>query len=274
MIIQQNHWGVGSLGNTDPNARSFHHSGERRPGKKKPDQQEFTTPQGDSVTLTSQPGHHDSSEEASTRLGDVISFSQTQDAFLQKVQHALERMGELSRLAQTQGQTDTDRKTCSTEFISLQNQIRDLESKMFQAADVFHTSWRDIAAGPSEAPSPGATPAGVDLAQCIEKLDNPGVTEISDAVKASNASNSIECALGIVAELRSKVDTNLHDCHRKGEQLSLDESNPTDAARLITNTDVAEESTQMARFKMLRQSREAMLAQANAMPQSAFRLLG
>ena len=42
----------------------------------------------------------------------------------------------------------------------------------------------------------------------------------------------------------------------------------------IKDVDVAEESTQFAKYNILVQAGTAMLAQANASPQSALRLLG
>jgi len=49
--------------------------------------------------------------------------------------------------------------------------------------------------------------------------------------------------------------------------------NLTAASSRIQDVDVAEESTEYARQNILVQSGTAMLAQANALPQSALRLL-
>ena len=53
----------------------------------------------------------------------------------------------------------------------------------------------------------------------------------------------------------------------------MSKENLSAASSRIQDTDVAEEATQYARFNILVQSGTAMLAQANALPQSALRLL-
>jgi flagellin len=55
--------------------------------------------------------------------------------------------------------------------------------------------------------------------------------------------------------------------------LSLLNENLTATNSRILDTNVAEETTRMARFNILVQSGTAMLAQANIMPQMALRLI-
>ena len=51
-----------------------------------------------------------------SNLGNAVSFTQTQDGFLQKVQSSLDRMSELSILSQDITKTNTDRSNYSVEF--------------------------------------------------------------------------------------------------------------------------------------------------------------
>src|SRR5438552_5083399 len=53
---------------------------------------------------------------ANNNVGSAISFSQTQDGFLQKIGKALDRMSELSILSQDVTKTDTDRSLYNSEF--------------------------------------------------------------------------------------------------------------------------------------------------------------
>jgi flagellin len=57
------------------------------------------------------------------------------------------------------------------------------------------------------------------------------------------------------------------------EQLTVLRDNLSAANSRIKDVDVAEESTQYARYNILVQAGTAMLAQANTMPSSALRLL-
>jgi flagellin len=57
------------------------------------------------------------------------------------------------------------------------------------------------------------------------------------------------------------------------EQLTVSKENLMAASSRIQDVDIAEESTQYARYNILVQSGTAMLAQANALPQNVLRLL-
>jgi flagellin len=57
------------------------------------------------------------------------------------------------------------------------------------------------------------------------------------------------------------------------DQLGVLKDNLTSANSRIKDVDVAEESTQFARYNILVQAGTAMLAQANAVPQMVLRLL-
>ncbi|MDP7179329.1 MAG: flagellin, partial [Verrucomicrobiota bacterium] len=58
-----------------------------------------------------------------SNLGNAVSFVQTQDGFLQKVQASLDRMSELSVLSQDVTKSNTDRSNYSVEFTQLQSYI-------------------------------------------------------------------------------------------------------------------------------------------------------
>jgi flagellin len=58
------------------------------------------------------------------------------------------------------------------------------------------------------------------------------------------------------------------------EQLGVLKDNLSAANSRIKDVNVAEESTQFSRYNILVQAGTAMVAQANASPQSALRLLG
>ena len=52
-------------------------------------------------------------------VGNAISFTQTQDGYLKKIAKALDRMSELSLLAQDVTKSDADRALYNTEFTQL-----------------------------------------------------------------------------------------------------------------------------------------------------------
>ena len=73
--------------------------------------------------------------------------------------------------------------------------------------------------------------------------------------------------------MRARIGANIQRLNVTRGQLSLLNENLTATNSRILDTNVAEETTRMARFNILVQSGSAMLAQANIMPQMALRLI-
>ena len=69
------------------------------------------------------------------------------------------------------------------------------------------------------------------------------------------------------------MGANISRLSMTSEQLGVLKDNLSAANSRIKDVDVADESTQFARYNILVQAGTAMLAQANATPQSALRLL-
>jgi len=83
----------------------------------------------------------------------------------------------------------------------------------------------------------------------------------------------VKAAITQLAEDRANLGANITRLTYTNEQLSILRENLSAANSRIKDVDVAEESTQFARYNILVQAGTAMLAQANATPQSALRLL-
>ena len=74
---------------------------------------------------------------AMNNLANAVSFSQTQDGYMQKVTTALDRLGELTVLAMDITKTNSDRSNYSVEFTQLQNYISDIGTKDFNGVSLF-----------------------------------------------------------------------------------------------------------------------------------------
>lgn len=277
MVIQRDAWSIGSLSSSDQNAQSFHSPNWKHSRGKRSSQQEVVAVEDDVVTIGSHPPHPLQARMANFGLINAITFNQTQDAFLSKVQESLRRMNELSVMAQNEAQSEAERQTYTVEFTQLQNRIREIENKMFKAINLFQPG--ALEAG-GEACNLRARPEGasslrtVQLNECLENTSDPELTTINNAKDASAAVNSIHHALEAVADLRAKVSVDIQRLNSTGEQLSAMDISPDRAELEIRDVNVAEESTRYVRHDILRKSGTAMLAQANAIPQSALRLLG
>ncbi|MFA6544197.1 MAG: flagellin, partial [Limisphaerales bacterium] len=72
---------------------------------------------------------------------------------------------------------------------------------------------------------------------------------------------------------RATVGANVSVLGSYSEQMGVLKDNLTAANSRIKDVDVAQESTNFARYNILVQAGTAMLAQANSTPQSALRLM-
>ena len=73
----------------------------------------------------------------SNNLSNATSFAQTQDGFLQKVGKALDRMSELSTLAQDVTKTTSDVGLYNQEYTKLGAYVADLSTKTFNGVSLF-----------------------------------------------------------------------------------------------------------------------------------------
>jgi flagellin len=273
MVIQRDAWSIGALSSSDQNAQSFHSPNWKHSRGKRSSHQEFIVVEDDVVTIGSHPPHPLKPTTANLGLINAITFSQTQDGFLGKVQEALRRMNELSVMAQDEAHSEAERQTYKVEFTQLQNRIREIENKMFKAMNLFQPG--DTETGNRRhQPEAADSLRTVQLNECLENTSDPELTTINNAKDASAAVDTIHHALETVADLRAKVSVDIQRLNSTDEELSAMDISPDRADLEIRDVNVAEESTRFLRHDILRKSGTAMLAQANAIPQSALRLLG
>ena len=76
-------------------------------------------------------------DAASNNVNNAISFSQTQDGYVQQVNSAFSRMSELSVLAQDVTKTTGDRALYQQEFHALGNYINNVSTKDFNGVSLF-----------------------------------------------------------------------------------------------------------------------------------------
>lgn len=206
---------------------------------------------------------------ASSNVGNAISFNQTQDGFLKKVSKALDRMSELSVLSQDVTKTDADRDLYNAEYTTLGAYIDDVATKEFNGVALFDGTALDVTTD-SDANTYSMT--GVDLAAAAY-TDATSAT-IETATNAASALTDVKTALDQLAVDRANIGANISRLNSTNEGLAVLKDNLSAANSRIKDVDVAEESTNFARYNILVQAGTAMLAQANSTPQSALRLLG
>ena len=212
-------------------------------------------------------------------LGNAVSFVQTQDGFLQKVQASLDRMSELSVLAQDITKTNVDRSNYSVEFTQLQSYISDIGGKDFNGVTLFSTEGTATLAVTIDS---DAATFGMALNDLTSSVATTGLAEIytglttaiTNSVSAASALSNIQTAIQNLADMRANVGANIQRLNMTDDQVAVYNENLSAAASRIKDVDVAEESTRYAKANTLVQSGTAMLAQANMLPASALQLIG
>ena len=199
-------------------------------------------------------------------LSSSLSYSQTQDGFLQKVGKALDRMSELATLALDGTKSTSDKTNYNTEFTELKNYISDIGTKDFNGVSLFSGSALAVTKD-----SDGNTWSL--NASSLNAVDVTSVIASAFNVTSSSAVGTIKTAIENVATHRAKVGANIQRLQFTQEQVSILNENLQASVSRIKDVDVAQESTQFARYNILVQSGTAMLAQANMLPQNSLRLL-
>lgn len=207
---------------------------------------------------------------ASNNVGNATSFAQTQGGFLQKVSDALSRMSELATSSQDVTKTDSDRGQYQLEFAKLQSYITDLASKDFNGVSLFTNTALSVT---TDSEAGKFSMAGINLGASAYTTATGVGTAVGTASGAATALTNVESAIAQLATDRATVGANLSVLGNYSDQLGVLNNNLTAAKSRITDVDVAAESTRFARYNILVQAGTAMLAQANATPNSALRLL-
>jgi flagellin len=207
---------------------------------------------------------------AASNIGNSVSFLQTQDGVLKVTGKVLDRMSELKTLYADPTKNSDDLANYDAEFTQLQSELDSLAGEGFNGVDLFDGS--DLTVLTSEDGSQSVTVSGKDLTDSssgVGTLTDSGVTSLAD-IDLSDITDAIQN----VATMRA---TNGAEQSRLGfaaEVLTVNKANLEAANSRITDVDVAEESTQLARWNILVQSGTAMLSQANQSAQVALKLIG
>ena len=108
----------------------------------------------------------------------------------------------------------------------------------------------------------------------LANIYNTSTSAITNTTSAASALFNIQTAIQNLADMRAKVGANIQRLNMTDDQVNILNENQASANSRIKDIDVAEETTEFARFNILVQSGTAMLAQANMLPSMALQLIG
>ena len=207
-------------------------------------------------------------DAAKANIGNAISFTQTQDGFLKKIAKALDRMSELSILAQDVTKSNADRSLYDAEFSQIAAYVTNTGNRDFNGVSLFSSASLNVTVD-----SEGSTfsMTGVNIGSAT--YTSATASSVATVTLAQTALTNVKAAITQLASDRARIGAYQSRMEFTSSQLTVTKENLAAASSRIQDVDVAEESTQYARYQILVQSGTAMLAQANALPQNVLRLL-
>lgn len=210
---------------------------------------------------------------------DGISLIQTAEGALSEVHDMLNRMYELTSKAENGTLNDTNRLEIDKEIKELQKEVdRIASTTKFNGQVLLNATSTAAGAGTTVSFKIGAGAAAANsLAVNIGGANSValGITAVSagTVTAASNSLAAIETAIDRVSAVRGTLGANQNRLEHTINNLAVTEENLTNAESSIRDTDVADEMMAYTKNNILIQSAQAMLAQANQVPQGVLQLL-
>ncbi len=215
------------------------------------------------------------SAAANNNIANTTSYLQTQDGVLKTTSKVLDRISELWTMHQDPTKNTTDKENYDAEFKQLQKQLSSLASETFNGVALFGSAGTAGTGAVvesvkvSEDANQTVAISAKDLSTALGTLDDSSGAGSLGSIQLSE----IKTAIDNVATNRANNGAEQSRLGFASEVLVANKANLEAANSRIVDVDVAEESTQLARWNILVQSGTAMLSQANQSAQSALRLI-
>jgi flagellin len=204
---------------------------------------------------------------------DAISLSQTAEGALGKIGDMLQRMRELAVQSANATNSPEDRDTLQAEYAQLGEEVtRTIDTTRFNGQPILSTAGTlSFQVGPDSADQVDVTTAdltGGDIAGAVaESIDG------TDNTNPLAAMDAIDLALTEVNDARATYGAaqNRFEAVIGNRQIAAE--NQAAARARIMDADFAAETANLSRAQILQQAGNAMVAQANQLPQQVLSLL-
>ena len=189
-------------------------------------------------------------------LANFASLIQTQAGILEKATEAINRMSELSILAQDIVNTDNDRVSQAREFKELQNLLSEMRFSKFNGIDLFSNS---IFAVVVDSMGKKLNFEGIDPSNWDNYLLDKDLLAIDSTEDAETANNILKSVIQFIGEARSKVGANLNIINEISSGLKILNQNLSAANSIIKDVKLNEISTIYSKSKIIYNSNILML---------------
>ena len=216
-------------------------------------------------------------QQASRNANDGVSIVQTAEAAYQSISDTLVRMRELAVEAANDSLSDTERGFLDTEF-------QDLEAEITRISDV--TEFNGIGLLDGTAGNAGTMTFQVGTRNSANDritvdLNDQDATAlgvnnsaVDSRANAQSAIDDIDTAMESLNTDRAGLGATINSLNVAVTNLGSTIENYGAAVGTIRDADIGLETAEFSRQQVLQQAGVAMLAQANALPTLALRLLG
>jgi flagellin len=217
---------------------------------------------------------------------DGISMSQTAEGAMGKVADSLQRMRELSVQAANATNSDSDKNSLDKEFGELAKEIqRVLGGTSFNGQNILgsNAGTFQFQVGANTTSNDTIDLITSDLTvdatlTAVAGTDNTGsgravIDSTADATTIQGVIDSIDAAITTVNSERAVMGASQSRFDSVIANLQISVENQSAAKSRIMDTDFAAETANLSRAQILQQAGNAMVAQANQLPQQVLTLL-
>jgi len=224
-------------------------------------------------------------EGAQKNAKDGIGMIQTAEGALTEVHDMLNRMYSLTEQAANETYDATDRTNLDMEVQALKEEINRIgTTSSFNGMKLFAASGStivgkklaigDIADGSDNMLSLAFAGVGGELSTGVLNTTNLSIDTLAISAGATSSDlTSIKNAINSVSAFRGKLGAYQNRLEHTINNLGVMRENIQDAESRIRDTDVAEEMMKFTKNNIMNQASQAMLAQANQLPQGVLQLL-
>jgi len=224
---------------------------------------------------------------AARNANDGISMAQVAEGALSKVGDALQRMRELAVQARNATNSSSDKDSLDKEFGELAKEIqRVLGGTTFNGKAILASEAGTLT---FQIGANTTTDDSIDIITdnlqsnatitVIAGTDNTGsargtINSAADTTTIATVINNIDDAIDLVNNTRATFGATQSRFDAIVANLMVSAENQTAARSRIMDADFAAETAAMSRAQILQQAGNAMVAQANQLPQQVLKLLG
>ncbi len=213
-------------------------------------------------------------EQSKRNANDGISLVQTAEGALNEVSSILTRLRELAVQASNGSVSNADKTTLNEEFTSLVSEINRIgRSTEFNGIKLLDGSSSSVSFQVGFGTTSGIDTLAVSLSAALSTSLALNSLDIGSGGSTSTAITNIDTAINTVSSLRGSLGAVQNRLGSTINNLAITVENLSAAESRIRDVDVAYETAQLTRNSILQQASISVLAQANALPQSALNLL-